>query len=67
MAEEFKVGDEVYLKVGGPKMVVDKVTEYRGDVTIRCQWFAGKKLDHGVFQPEALVRQDPNPKFTPGT
>ena len=66
MAAEFNVGDEVFLKVGGPKMVVDTVVEHRGKFTFRCQWFAGKKLDNGTFQAESLVREDPNPKVQPG-
>jgi len=63
MEEAFKTGDEVYLKVGGPKMAVSRVPAPN---TIHCQWFAGKKLDSGVFPPESLVRQDPNPKVQPG-
>ena len=63
MAEEFNVGDEVYLKAGGPKMVVSRIVSTQA---IRCQWFAGKKLDSGDFPPQSLVREDPNPKVQPG-
>jgi len=66
MAEQYEVGDEVYLKAGGPKMVVEKVMDYRGTTSVRCQWFAGKKLDSGDFPPESLVREDPNPKVQLG-
>lgn len=63
MTQEYKVGDEVYLKVGGPKMVVEKVVS---SAYVRCQWFAGKKLDSGSFAPDSLVREDPNPKVQLG-
>jgi len=63
MAEQFNAGDEVYLKSGGPKMVVSKVLVSKD---VRCQWFAGKKLDSGDFPPASLVREDPNPKVQPG-
>lgn len=63
MAQTFNVGDEVYLKVGGPKMAVAKVLSPQ---LVRCQWFAGKKLDSGDFPPDSLVREDPNPKVQLG-
>jgi len=66
VAEKFVVGDKVFLKAGGPEMVVDQVSDStdrpNGTVRVRCQWFAGKKLDCGVFPPESLVREDPRPK-----
>ena len=62
MAEQFKIGDEVYLKVGGPKMAVSKIAPE----VIYCQWFAGKKLDSGMFPRESLVREDPTPKIQSG-
>jgi uncharacterized protein YodC (DUF2158 family) len=48
----FKVGDIVKLKVGGPKMIVDSISDYDG--TVRCQWFTGSKLNHGSFAPGTL-------------
>jgi len=52
-------GDIVKLKSGGPDMTVKEVItnsltdEFTG--SYRCQWFAGKKLDMGVFPQESLV------------
>lgn len=66
MANDFKTGDIVQLKSGGPKMVVAKSTtektleipeielDPRGSV--RCQWFSGSKLQEGWFDPESLVK-----------
>lgn len=54
---KFKVGDIVKLKSGGPEMTVkEAVTNMKGIETgsYRCQWFAGKKLDNGVFPYESL-------------
>ncbi|MFC3606735.1 YodC family protein [Stutzerimonas tarimensis] len=50
---EFKIGDIVKLKSGGPEMTVqqaptDTSTYYK------CQWFAGKKLESGVFPEGSL-------------
>lgn len=66
MAQAFNVGDEVYLKAGGPKMAVQKPITQNGLTLFRCQWFAGKKLDSGDFPPESLVYEDPNQKVQPG-
>jgi len=52
--QEFKTGDTVKLISGGPTMTVESISDYDGD--IRCQWFAGKKLESGDFSPDSLVR-----------
>lgn len=48
----FEVGNIVKLKSSGPEMTVEKVFEDRD--TYRCQWFAGKKLESGVFPGDSL-------------
>jgi uncharacterized protein YodC (DUF2158 family) len=48
---EFKTGDQVVLKSGGPTMTV---MEELPTGQIRCQWFSGKNLKHGNFKPESL-------------
>jgi len=58
MNNTFDIGGIVKLKSGGPEMTVKKVNtnmreEFSGSYT--CQWFAGKKLDSGVFPQESLV------------
>ena len=50
---KFKVGDIVKLKSGGPEMTVQKIPE-RSSHSYRCQWFAGKKLEAGVFPEGSL-------------
>lgn len=68
MAKEaaFNVGDIVKLKSGGPDMTVNEVMkDYstgRNTGNYRCQWFAGKKLDHGLFPVESLERVTPAAK-----
>ncbi|MDN4134049.1 YodC family protein [Pantoea ananatis] len=54
---KYKIGDKVKLKSGGPVMTVHQVSvhnpiQYRGN--LRCQWFAGKKLEEGYFPEESL-------------
>ena len=54
---KFETGELVSLKSGGPVMTI----EGRPSVTsenYRCQWFAGKKLEKGVFPPDSLKRVD---------
>lgn len=64
--DAFKIGDIVKLKSGGPDMTVNEV--HTNHVTgepmgrYRCQWFAGKKLDTGVFPIESLEPVQPEKK-----
>lgn len=54
--EEFKKGEIVQLKSGGPKMTVD-TTDAGGSMNkIRCQWFAGNKLEDGYFNADSLKK-----------
>lgn len=59
----YTVGDIVKLKSGGPDMTTKEVITIqhgseRGNFSgsYRCQWFAGKKLDNGVFPQESLLK-----------
>lgn len=57
MAETFEIGDIVRLKSGGPDMTVENTRGVSVDrVIVDCQWFAGKKLHRGAFDPETLVK-----------
>jgi uncharacterized protein YodC (DUF2158 family) len=49
--QQFKVGDLVELKSGGAVMTV-RFQNTTGTYT--CQWFAGKKLDDGIFPHDSL-------------
>ncbi|MBJ9570644.1 YodC family protein [Citrobacter braakii] len=54
---KYNRGDKVRLKSGGPVMTVHEVgvtfpRQYAGN--LRCQWFAGKKLEEGFFPDESL-------------
>lgn len=58
---KYKIGDVVKLNAGGPEMSIKQLdpgyipppSSFRG--SYRCQWFSGKKLDHGDFPEESLV------------
>jgi uncharacterized protein YodC (DUF2158 family) len=54
MAHKFVVGDIVKLKSGGPEMTVN--ARFSGPITYRCQWFAGKKLENGVFPEDSVEK-----------
>ncbi|ELU4011425.1 YodC family protein [Vibrio vulnificus] len=54
----YEVGKIVTLKSGGPTMTIkseerDYHENWKG--TYECQWFAGKKLERGVFPHDSLV------------
>lgn len=49
---QFKLGDFVQLKSGGPKMVIESYYEY-GD-NYMCTWFSGTKHNTHQFQSVAL-------------
>jgi uncharacterized protein YodC (DUF2158 family) len=42
---EFRVGDIVQLKSGGPKMTVAESNPSNVKGRLLCQWFAGSKLE----------------------
>lgn len=52
----FKVGDLVVLKSGGPTMTVAILNSSSGNLW--CTWFAGKKNERALFDPDALVPAD---------
>lgn len=51
--DDFKIGDLVHLKSGGPRMTVKSVDPKNGRVY--CQWFAGNALNEDYFPKDALV------------
>ena len=51
-AKDFKTGDTVNLKSGGPDMTVKGLSPDGENVI--TQWFAGKKLEKGYFPPDSL-------------
>jgi len=55
----FKIGDIVRLRSGGPDMTVKETVNYKREPEYTCQWFAGRKLESGVFQPESLEEVQP--------
>lgn len=68
MASEkiFEVGQIVRLKSGGPEMTVEYNNKYKNEYgetyrySYECQWFAGRKLEHGTFPHDSLELVKPN-------
>ena len=56
---QFKTGDIVKLKSGGPEMTI-KAPASQNKANFYCQWFAGKKLEQGNFPSNSLdlVKKD---------
>ena len=55
---EFKMGDVVELKSGGPWMTVIRLNVGDGNL-VECQWFEKSQPKAAVFPAEALrVRED---------
>lgn len=55
---DFKPGDLVRLKSGGPLMTVRAVNHDDGDTTVFCDWFVQQDGKSGHFPPTSL---DPAP------
>lgn len=58
MDQEFKIGDVVQLKSGGPKMTIDAIDKFGMGAThnqARCVWFDGTKRVEGLFELQALM------------
>lgn len=51
----YKIGDIVKLKSGGPDMTIHRLPIDK-DSFYHCQWFAGKKLEHGSFPENSLEK-----------
>jgi len=56
--ENFKVGNVVNLKSGGPKMTIEHIDSKME--TISCSWFNKEKLKNGKFHPDELKLSDKN-------
>jgi len=57
---EFKVGDVVWLKSGGPAMTVTAI----GELTLRCdvKWFTFEEMEGKSSYPAVcLTHEDPDP------
>jgi uncharacterized protein YodC (DUF2158 family) len=54
MADEFKGGDIVQLKSGGPPMTVLRAGDMYGTKLVWCSWFDGATEKTGKFPPAAL-------------
>jgi uncharacterized protein YodC (DUF2158 family) len=54
----YTIGTIVKLKSGGPDMTVKEVLADFGtrqpSGSYKCQWFAGKKLEDGIFPGDSL-------------
>jgi uncharacterized protein YodC (DUF2158 family) len=55
MEDNFKTGDIVRLKSGGPNMTVEKYGNYHDGRKCLCKWFDDKnKLDQKLFMDAEL-------------
>jgi uncharacterized protein YodC (DUF2158 family) len=63
VTEEFKAGDVVQLKSGGPVMTVKQLHKHEPYIgQYQWQWFGGKKLEGGFFFPASLKQADGDAK-----
>jgi len=59
---EFKIGDTVQLKSGGPKMTISSIPTNSKLTGYGCKWFAGAKLESGHFEADMLILVTEEPK-----
>ena len=66
--EEFKIGDVVQLKSGGPYMTVVSLNENSMTHTgqIKCQWFEKNRPETCSFPAAALEQVDEDAGFSIG-
>lgn len=58
MSNQFKVGDVIALKSGGPDMTVTEVGLDGGVPTVWCKWFVANKQERGYFPNDAVERAE---------
>lgn len=51
---DFKSGDVVCLKSGGPDMTVERIETTAGNVSVVCVWFVEQGLYRASFPVSAL-------------
>jgi uncharacterized protein YodC (DUF2158 family) len=59
MDHDFKVGDVVQLKSGGPKMTIDTISNFGLGSThdqAKCVWFDGTKRMEDLFELPTLSK-----------
>lgn len=61
---QFKVGDVVELKSGGPAMTVEGIDPGTGRVV--CKWFVKNEERTGQFLPDTLAPCEPGPGIVVG-
>ena len=61
MSENFKVGDTVRMRSGGPRMTVTAVGGDNDVPKVTCVWFDGMKQMEATF-PSAAVMDAPETK-----
>jgi uncharacterized protein YodC (DUF2158 family) len=49
----FKDGDMVELKSGGPKMTIMEIDDQGG---LTCQWFSGSELTNAYFDKNSVIK-----------
>ena len=62
MDNKYTVGDIVKLNAGGPDMSVLRIEDNSSPSIkyyYKCQWFAGKKLESGMFPEANLIKVIP--------
>jgi uncharacterized protein YodC (DUF2158 family) len=58
---EFKIGNLVQLKSGGPTMTITSKDNYdaRGEEEVACTWYVGGERNKESFDPETLKAAGP--------
>lgn len=65
---EFKIGDVVMLKSGGPNMTVKNIGEYtfiNHPKGLCCIWFEGTKKNEDIFHPDSVEPYKPRSSYVP--
>jgi uncharacterized protein YodC (DUF2158 family) len=59
--ERFQMGDEVWLKIGGPRMIVGGQGQQEGGAIFHCYWAVGAEVRHMALPGGVLTKIEPRP------
>jgi uncharacterized protein YodC (DUF2158 family) len=59
ITERLQMGDTVWLRIGGPKMIVGGHGQQDGTSVYHCYWAAGGDVHHMAFPGGILTKTEP--------
>jgi uncharacterized protein YodC (DUF2158 family) len=61
ITERLQMGDTVWLRIGGPKMIVGGQGQQDGTAVFHCYWADGGNIRHMALPGGILTKAEPRP------